>query len=219
MQLLPSAWSFSERARTSSPLELRSARVGAAVLVAVALAAPQLTGAQSRPIPDTFIGTTANMVPAGVGLKIDVLEWSGQAARAAVAAALEAENVADALKELPSAGYVWIDDSPVGYPLKYAYRTTDDAGRERVTFVTTPVLGAYGLDAWTPAGASAAQAYDYSVIELRIGKDSDGVGTLSLAAEVSADGDAQIVSLDWDGSGPLIIDAARQDPPYWARGS
>jgi hypothetical protein len=193
-----------------------SSRTSLAALAATALFCGA-AWAQQRPMPDTYLGTTANMTPSGLALKMDVISWQDDNARAAVITALEAEDVGGALTELPTVGYLWVDGSSVGYSLKYAHRATTDAGEERVTVVTTPMLGTYGIDDWVPESADALEAREYSVVELRIG-DGVGSGTVSLAAQVDIDKEAQLVSLQWNGGAPLIADVARQSPPYWAEG-
>lgn len=185
------------------------------LFAAVALCVAGSAWAQQRTVPDTYVGTTANMTPSGLPLRMDVIEWQGETARAAVLAALEGEDVAEALTELPSVGYLWVDGGPVGYSLKYAHRTTTDAGEEHVTVVTTPMLGTYGLEDWVPEGVPAPEVRDYSVVALRVG---EGTGTVSLAAPVTFDTQGQLVTLQWDGGASLITDVARQTPPYWAEG-
>lgn len=146
---------------------------------------------------ERFSASTTAMTPRDVQLRIDVREWSDDAARAAVLAALgsDAQDVQKALAELPSIGYVWQNGSPVGYSVKYAHRAPAAQG-ERITFVTDKRLGGYERKPWAadqPAGA--APDMGYSVIELYLDAAGAGVGTLSLAAEVKLDEGAGLVSL------------------------
>lgn len=208
MNLLRIAWSSLFAGR------LLAWQVLAVLVAAVSLAVPQGVGAQQRPVPDTYLATTTNMTPDGLAIKINVLDWLDEEARAAVVAALDGEDVSETLTELPTVGYLWVDGSPVGYALKYAHRTATDAG-ERITVVTTPVLGHYGLEDWVPNGQSASPAYDYSVVELDVG--ALGSGTASLAANVVLDTEAALVTLDSDGSEPLFTGVIKEDPPYWAK--
>ena len=225
----------------------------AAMLVLPALAlVPDMAMAQARPVPDTFTATTTGMTPAGVTLRIDVLEWSDDAARAAVISALtsdEAETptddgaetatddaaetptdddaeTADLLAELPTVGYLWADGSAVGYALKYAHRASSgDGDGERVTFVTDKPLGAYGFKPWAASAQLSAKdqpssnALGYSVIELRLDGEDGGAGTISLAADVIFDQEAQTVSLAQGDPATNVLTGARREPkPYWAQG-
>ena len=81
-------------------------RAGLSLLLFGGLAAGIAVPAQERPVPDTYTAVTANMSPDGVELKADVIRWSSSEERAAVIAALTAEEPAMALRELPTAGVV-----------------------------------------------------------------------------------------------------------------
>ena len=72
--------------------------IRASITLAVLAALAAQAGAQERPVPDTFETTTTGMTPDGVRLRIDVLEWSSDAARTAVMAAMmaAAEDTSDA---------------------------------------------------------------------------------------------------------------------------
>jgi hypothetical protein len=175
--------------------------------------------AQSVPVPDTFTATTAAMTPSGVELKITVREWSDDAARAAVLAALgsQADDARSALASLPTVGYVWHSGSAIGYAVKYAHRTTGADG-ERATFVTDKVIGSYGLKPWATQAPSAATEIPYSVIELQLGGQGSGSGTLSLGADLQLDASAGVVSLAAKPGMPSLLTNAKLEPkPYWVK--
>jgi len=193
----------------------------AALAAAASLAAAGLVFAQSElPRIDRFTATTTGMTPADIELRIDVREWSDEAGRSAVVAALAAESdVADALRELPTLGYVWRSDSGVGYAVKYAHRVATEQG-ERVTFVTDKRLGAYDFTPWAADGGTGDAELQYSVIELDLSEDGSGDGTLSLAAKVKLDRENHLVQLETAESTPrLLTDAQLEPQPYWAKGS
>lgn len=190
-----------------------------AVSLLTALLVASTAQAQTRlPTVDRFTATTVAMTPANIGLRIDVREWSDDASRAAVVAALEREaETSKALTELPTVGYVWTDASGVGYSVKYAHRVTTEAG-ERVTFVTDRRIGSYDYRPWTPIAGSPPAELAYSVIELELDDEGNGTGTLSLAAEVRIDPAKSLVFLE--GSAAPVLENAREEPkPYWATGS
>ncbi|HEY8521017.1 MAG TPA: hypothetical protein VIN61_13120, partial [Gammaproteobacteria bacterium] len=145
---------------------------------------------------------------------------SNEEGRAAVIEALSLESgIGKALSALPTLGYVWLDNSGVGYSVKYAYRTETPDG-ERVTFVTDKRIGSYESRPWTANGGSPGANLDYSVVELYLGSDKTGVGTLSLAAEVQIDSERSLVSLAADPSAPKVLTEAKHEPPpYWAKGA
>ena len=161
-----------------------------------------------------YSATTANMEPDGLNLRFDVLTWSDEAARSAVVAALESEDAQAALDELPTAGYVWPEGSPVGYAIKYAHRAPSDGG-ERLTFVTSKPLGSYDFGGWTVQGEVAVEELEYSVIELDVGEGASMTGTASLAAPVSVDAAAALISLDRpQDARPLFTDVHRLELGY-----
>lgn len=191
-------------------------------LVAVAMLAAVLGGAglsasEPEKAPEVFRATTANMTPAGLGLKVDVLRWSSDEQRAAAIAALEAD-AEESLEDLPTMGYVWPDDSGLGYSVKYAHRVETADGGERITLVTGRPLGTFSREAWTADDVPARSAHDFTVIELRLDKDGQGAGTMSLAAGVAVDEGARTVALEGYEAAPALLTAVTREPePYWAR--
>lgn len=179
----------------------------------VAGAQQSASGAGSSDIT-RFSATTTNMSPDGLALRFDVLAWSDESARESVIEALAAEDVQDALDDLPTVGYVWPDGSPVGYAIKYAHSTSGDTG-ETLTFVTSRTLGSYDFGGWTVMGDAPEQALAYSVIELDLGESGATTGTASLAVPVSADADGATISLERTGETvALFRDVQRLDLGY-----
>ena len=172
--------------------------------------ASQAYAAGPRLVADTFTATTANMTPAGQVLRIQVIEWQEAEARAEAVATLAAgADAPTPLAKLPTVGYVWPEGSPVGYSVKYAYRTQQPNGGERVTLVTDKRLGSYEFKGWSVASPVVGSDAPYSVIELDLNGPSAGTGTLSLAAEVVLDEEAGTVALR-PGAPTLLTDVKRE---------
>jgi hypothetical protein len=178
----------------------------AVITVALCAAALAPAGAAVRSVVDAFTATTTGMTPADLVLRIQVLEWSDDSARADVVAALED---APALAKLPTVGYVWPAGSPVGYTVKYAHRTQTADGRDRLTFVTDKAVGSYDFKKWSAAGATA-KSLPYSVVELYVDTAGNGTGNLSLAAEVAIDSAANTVTLATGGSN--VLTGVKREP-------
>jgi hypothetical protein len=189
-----------------------------AVVLAVSSAVPRISAAQSQRILERFTATTTAMTPSGIVLRFDVLAWSDDEARAAAISRLTDEASEQSLAELPTLGYIWQSDSPVGYSIKYAHRAK--SGDEDVlTFVTDKPLGSYGLKPWKAEGESTeAASMEYSVVVLRLDNDSKGRGTISLGADVDFDRNANTLSLA-DEAPPLLTGVRREPTPYWAQDS
>ena len=183
----------------------------AGAAIAVSLTASVLPQSAGLRTVDTFTATTANMTPAGLDLRMQILTWQEADARAAVVATLAAGEAADPpLAKLPTVGYVWPAQSPVGYSVKYAQRAPLPNGGERITLVTDKRLGSYDFRGWSvPSPAPGGEA-PYSVIELDLNDAGSGTGDLSLAAEVRLDEEAGTVSLA-DGGAPSLLTNVKRE--------
>ena len=159
-----------------------------------------------RPI-ETITASTTGMTPSGLGLRIQIIGWSDENARADVVATLDD---GPALARLPTVGYVWPAGSPVGYTVKYAHRTPAEGGGERITLVTDKKLGSFDFKKWTASGPAAPGDHPYSVIELYLDANGQGTGNLSLSAEVSVDEAAGTVSLAAPSGSGVLTDVKRQ---------
>jgi hypothetical protein len=200
-------------ARLSPRVDIRAAALVATL--AATFAAAGVAHADGVPTPDRFTATTTGITPSGIGLRIDVREWSDEAARAAAVAALEDEAGAyEAIAGLPTIGYVWQGGTGVGYAVKYAHRDSTPQG-ERVTFVTDRPLGAFDAKPWTASASEAPPQLAYSVIELYLDEGGGGSGTMSLVAGVKLDATQRLVTLDADAP-RVLADAKREPKPYWA---
>jgi hypothetical protein len=164
---------------------------------------------------DTFTATTAQMTPAGLQLRMQIIEWQGPEARAEVVATLAAgADVATPLGKLPTVGYVWPSGSPVGYSLKYAHREPTGDGRERITLITDKRLGSYDFKGWSVASPAVNNDAPYSVIELYVSDAGTGTGTLSLAGDVVLDEAAGTVALQSGAdAAPLLENVKRETAP------
>ncbi len=104
--------------------------------------------------------------------------------------------LANALKEAPTVGYLWSREV-AGYAIRYSGRVANADGSERIVLITQRRLGAVN-DLWKPVGAEAS-AYDFSVIELHVGKNGAGEGKTSLSGKVAPDDSLKVIALvDYD---------------------
>jgi hypothetical protein len=180
----------------------------AAVAAGVLCTAAQAAGPVS--LVDTFTATTANMAPAGLGLRFQIIQWQDADARAAAVAAIAAGVGAPTpLSKLPTVGYVWPRESPVGYSIKYSHRTEQPDGKERITLVTDRRLGSYEFKGWTVE--NPAVETPYSVVELYLDGSGIGTGTFSHVAEVVLDEEAGSVARKDGAAAPaLLVDVKRE---------
>lgn len=110
--------------------------------------------------------------------------------------------LAKALQESSTVGYLWSREV-AGYAIRYAARTANPDGSERILLITQRRLGAVN-DLWKPAGAETP-AYDFSVIELHLKTNGEGEGKTSLSGKVAPDGTLHIVELENYDALPVVF--------------
>jgi hypothetical protein len=112
-------------------------------------------------------------------------------------------QLALALKEAPTIGYLWSSEA-AGYAVRYAGKTALPDGAGRIILITDRRLGeANGL--WRAPTQAGPAPYDFSIIELHLGAKGPGEGKLSLGEKVAADASAGIVTLANYDSLPVVF--------------
>jgi hypothetical protein len=102
-------------------------------------------------------------------------------------------SLAQALEEAPTVGYLWSSES-TGYALRFAGKSTQPDGSQRVILITQRRLGA-ASPLWNPTVAGPSNTYEFSVVELRLNANGQGEGKASLTGQVVPDASAKIVSV------------------------
>lgn len=139
----------------------------------------------------------------------------GGAAGGAATPTPEAQ-LAQALKEAPTIGYLWSSEA-AGYAVRYAGSIAQPDGADRIILITDRRLGeANGL--WRAPNQGALNQgvpapYDFSVIELRIGAKGTGEGKLSLGEKLAADAAAGIVTMTEYDSLPVVFTGLKRTTP------
>ncbi len=195
------------------------------LLPAFAIAAP--AAAQSDEL-DTFRGTTTGAVSSeGVELRINVLRWTAEEDRGAVLSLItppsgqtagEGEGLEGALQDLQTVGFIWTGGS-LGYALKYAHRTEDEDGGERIVLVTDRPLGRWDRNGpWTGSDGSGPAAAAFTVVELHLDAEDQGEGKISVGAPIEFNPPAGTVGLaDYASAAVHLENVYREPPPYSAR--
>jgi hypothetical protein len=102
-------------------------------------------------------------------------------------------SLAQALEQAPTVGYLWSSES-TGYALRFAGKSTQPDGSQRVILITQRRLGA-ASPLWNPTVAGPSNTYEFSVVELRLNANGQGEGKASLTGQVVQDTSAKIVSV------------------------
>jgi hypothetical protein len=133
----------------------------------------------------------------------------GRGGRGAAPPLSPAARLTAAVKAAPSVGFIW-SDGPTGYSIRYAWRTAQPDGRERVVLVTDRRLGAHSTT-WPQPAEAVVKAGDaeFTVVELRIDGKGVGEAKTSLASPVIVDPAAKTVALGGYDTAPALLKVTR----------
>jgi len=167
---------------------LWSLLIGAALVLAIAVPAAQTLGEKER---FNAIAIVNNTRAAGAGtVQIDVNRWSTSAERTTLLDALKkhgAEKLLDNLKGMKSVGTIKTPDS-LAYDLRFASQTPLPDGGRRIVLATDRPIGF-----WEATHRPRTIDYPFTVIQMEIGKDGKGKGTLSYATKIIPAGDTIVL--------------------------
>jgi hypothetical protein len=100
------------------------------------------------------------------------------------------EKLLDTLQDLPRVGYFRTPDS-IGWDVHFARKTPLPDGGDRITLITDRRIGF-----WEASRQPRRYDYPFTVIEMRINKDGEGEGKMSIATKIIADKDSNTVVLE-----------------------
>lgn len=135
----------------------------------------------------------------------------GGGGNGAAAAPLTPEAAMGAtLKDLTPAGYFWTSEVG-GYLIRYAAKVPGPAGESRIILLTDKRLGA-AKNNWQPAPGAAPNAYEFSLIELRVPAKAEGEGKVSLTGAIVVDPDTKSVALEHYDMLPVTLRGVKIQP-------
>jgi hypothetical protein len=139
----------------------------------------------------TAVAIANNNLASGAGIvQIQITRWSTMAERSALLNVLRTkgpEKLLDELQKTKAVGTIKTPDS-LGYDLHYAYQTPTEEGGRRIVLATDRPIGF-----WEVTRGRRTLDYPFTVIQMEIGKDGKGKGTLSYATKVIAQGDTIVL--------------------------
>jgi hypothetical protein len=167
----------------------------AAVLTAVACIVT--AHAQTNGTPERFTALAVNMSNQGAAaphnIEINVDQWATDSEVAAFISTLRQSGSAGVLKMLeghPTIGF--LGSSPrVGVQFTFAMQTPQPDGGRRVLIISSRVLQPKEV-----TDDARSMAYPFMVIELNIGKENVGQGTMVTTASLSFDAHGNTIRLD-----------------------
>ena len=175
--------------------------------VAALLGTGAIAQTHGQPEDFTAIAIANDNLGAGAGtVQISVDRWSTAAEQRKLVTTLREEGpqaMLDVLQDMPRTGFIRTPDS-LGYPLHFAYQTKAPDGGRRIVIATDRPIGFWEL--WH---GTRSVDYPFTVIQMQIGADGRGTGTMSEATKIRAYGD--IIELENFTSAPVMLKEIRSE--------
>src|SRR6476619_5455726 len=187
-----------------------SARKYSVALAFAAFATFSMLGsAQTMGWPEKYTANAVNLeMGAQVPIDIAVEHWSTPAQRDKLMSVLlnqGPEKLLDVLKDMPHVGY-FNTPGNLRWELRYAWKTAQPDGGERVVLATDRPISFREA-----SRQSRTPDYPFTVIELRLNKDGEGEGMMSLATKIIPDKEGNTVTLENWGTQPVQLKLVRRE--------
>ena len=170
---------------------LMTSMVGAALVL---LLAPLAASPQIEDTPARFTAAAVDMNRGAAGtVELIVNRWSSDADRDRLMAVMfdeGPEKLLDALQEMPRMGYIRTPGR-IGWDIRFARHMPAPDGGERIVLVTDRRMSFREV-----ANRHRSVDYPFTVIELRLQKNGEGEGKLSVATRIIADKANKVVTLE-----------------------
>jgi hypothetical protein len=138
--------------------------------------------AQTMGTPERYSANAINMDRGAAGtIELVVNRWSTDKDRDRLMSVLMSkgpEKLLDVLQDMPRAGYIKTPDR-IGWDLHFARKLPLPDGGERVVLVTDRRIGF-----WEAANQPRSIDYPFTLIDLRLNRDGEGEGKMSIATKV-----------------------------------
>ena len=147
--------------------------------------------------------------PTGAGtVEITIDNWSTDAQRDQLMKTLidkGPEKLLDTLQKMPRVGSIRTPNS-IGYDLHYARKNPLDEGGDQIVLATDRYIGF-----WEAANRPRTVDYPFTLIEMRVGKDGEGEGKMSLFTKITYDKKKNQIVLEDYGSQPVLLTQVRRE--------
>ena len=153
-------------------------------LAGMALTAAGMSQTAGQKESFTAVAIVNDNLGSGAGtVLIDVTRWSTDTERAKLVSTLLELGPKELLKELRDnrpTGTIRTPDS-LAYDLRFAHQTPLEEGGRRIVLATDRPIGF-----WEAAHQPRTIDYPFTVIQMEIGRDGHGKGTMSYATKITA---------------------------------
>lgn len=184
-------------------------RTAPLVAVGTLIAAAAVLHAQTMGEPARFTAAAINMNRGAAGsIEIVVNRWSTDAERDKLMSVMLNEGpdkLLSVLQDMPRMGYYRSPNS-IGIDIHFARRIPGEDGGERVVLITDRRIG-------FREAVNQPRSYDYpfTVIELRLNKDGEGEGKMSIATKIIADSESNLVTLENYDIQPVMLTNVKRE--------
>ena len=165
--------------------------------------------AQTMGSPERYRANAVNLDVGAQGpIDITVERWSTDAERDRLMSVLldqGADHLLDVLKDMRHVGY-FNTPGNLRWELRFARKTPQPDGGERVVLATDRRISFREA-----AHQTRSLDYPFTVIELRLNKDGEGEGNMSLATKIIPDKEANTVTLENWGTQPVMLKLVRRE--------
>jgi hypothetical protein len=170
---------------------------------------PELVEGQTNGQPERFTANAIDMNRGAAGnVEIVVNRWSTDAQRNTLMSTLldkGAEKLLDKLQDMPRMGYIRTPDS-IGWDVHFAHRMPDPEGGERIVLVTDR-----RISFWEARSQPRSIDYPFTVIELRLNREGEGEGKMSIATKIIADKDKNTITLENYQTSPVMLNNVKRE--------
>lgn len=146
--------------------------------------------------------------PSTSSVDIQIDRWTSDAQRDKLQSVLldkGPDQLLDALQSAPKVGTIKRPGS-LSWDLHYARRVPLPDGGERVVIATDRPVSF-----WEAANQARTVDYPFTVIELRLNKEGEGEGKMSVATKITADRENKLITLEnWDLQ-PVMLKSVRRE--------
>ena len=178
--------------------------------VALALFASAWVAAQTNAPKEEFeaVAIVNNNLGSAAGrVLIHITRWSSEEERARLVNTLLQKGPSELLEGLSgntSVGTIRTPDS-IGYDLRYAHQTPSDDGGRRIVIATDRPIGF-----WEARNQARTVDYPFTVIQMQIGPEGKGTGTMSYATKITARDN--VIELENFASAPVMLTEIEAHP-------
>jgi hypothetical protein len=165
--------------------------------------------AQTLGMPERYIANAINMnVGASGPIEIAVDRWSTDAQRdklMAVMASGGPDKLLDVIQDMPRMGF-FRAPGDLGWDIRFARRIPLPDGGERVVLVTDRRISFQEA-----VNQPRSIDYPFTVIELRLNRDGEGEGKMSIATKIIPEKDNSIVTLENYDTQPVMLTNVKRE--------